>query len=165
MGIVSLYSANFSEESWGDPMVFRPERFLDEKTNSLDPVAVAKVMAFGLGKWYFLYLFCYNPDLTNYILFLNVQVNESVPGKYWHGLIFSSFSPHFFTGTALKSRKVIPKLLLNHYWEQSRVQSRFTLWLNQDWLKIQNSISDPIHVKFIFDLLHVGKYELLCYLP
>lgn len=49
MGIVSLYSANYSEESWGDPMVFRPERFLDEKTNTLDPVAVSKVMAFGLG--------------------------------------------------------------------------------------------------------------------
>lgn len=49
MGIVSLYSANYSEKSWGDPMVFRPERFLDEKTNTLIPDEVAKVMAFGLG--------------------------------------------------------------------------------------------------------------------
>lgn len=55
MGIVSLYSANYSEESWGDPMVFRPERFLDEKTNTLDPDVVAKVMAFGLGMTFFFF--------------------------------------------------------------------------------------------------------------
>ncbi|CAL8137894.1 unnamed protein product [Orchesella dallaii] len=50
MGIVSLYSANYSEESWGDPFTFRPERFLNEKTNTLDQDVCNKVMAFGLGK-------------------------------------------------------------------------------------------------------------------
>lgn len=49
MGIVSLYSANYSEETWGDPFEFRPERFLDEKTNTIDQVVAAKIMPFGFG--------------------------------------------------------------------------------------------------------------------
>lgn len=46
MGVVSLYSSNYSEKTWGDPLVFRPERFLDEKNNVIN---AQKIMAFGLG--------------------------------------------------------------------------------------------------------------------
>ncbi|XP_021960029.1 methyl farnesoate epoxidase [Folsomia candida] len=47
MGVFSLYSSNYSEETWGDPLVFRPERFLDAKKNVIN---AQKIMAFGLGK-------------------------------------------------------------------------------------------------------------------
>lgn len=47
MGIVNLYSSNYSEKTWGDPHVFRPERFLDAKNNVIH---AQKIMAFGLGK-------------------------------------------------------------------------------------------------------------------
>ena len=47
MGIVSLYSSNYSEQLWGDPFEFRPERFLDEKMNIIH---ANKIMPFGLGK-------------------------------------------------------------------------------------------------------------------
>lgn len=47
--LINLYSVNMSKEIWGDPEVFRPERFLnnDGKILSHD-----KFLPFGLGKYY-----------------------------------------------------------------------------------------------------------------
>ncbi|CAG7830843.1 unnamed protein product, partial [Allacma fusca] len=45
--IGNQYAANFDEATWGDPNVFRPERFLDSEGNL---TREKEVMAFSYGK-------------------------------------------------------------------------------------------------------------------
>ncbi len=45
--VMSTYSIHMDEKVWGDPHVFRPERFLDEKGNINNQ---ASFMPFGMGK-------------------------------------------------------------------------------------------------------------------
>lgn len=44
--LISLYSVHMSPEIWGDPEVFRPERFLDEEGKI---TSHEKFIPFGLG--------------------------------------------------------------------------------------------------------------------
>ncbi|XP_002740007.2 cytochrome P450 1B1-like [Saccoglossus kowalevskii] len=47
---VNLWSANHDPESWDEPELFRPERFLSMDCRSLNKSATRKLMAFGVGK-------------------------------------------------------------------------------------------------------------------
>ena len=44
--VTNFYSMHHNEEMWGDPEVFRPERFLDDEGSFVDN---AKEVSFGLG--------------------------------------------------------------------------------------------------------------------
>lgn len=49
IGIVNIYAIHMDLEFWGDPYVFRPERFLDAN-NAIIPHMAARVIPFGAGK-------------------------------------------------------------------------------------------------------------------
>nr|AAA37509.1 cytochrome P3 [Mus musculus] len=47
---VNQWQVNHDRELWGDPFVFRPERFLTNNNSAIDKTQSEKVMLFGLGK-------------------------------------------------------------------------------------------------------------------
>lgn len=48
MALVNIYSIHTDKDFWGDPFVFRPERFLNEE-NKIIPEKAARVIPFGAG--------------------------------------------------------------------------------------------------------------------
>lgn len=47
--LMSLYSLNMDKDYWHDPLIFRPERFLNENGEYLPHVE--QFLPFGLGEW------------------------------------------------------------------------------------------------------------------
>lgn len=48
IGIVNIYSIHMEKNFWGDPYVFRPERFIDD--NKINMKKSSRVIPFGAGK-------------------------------------------------------------------------------------------------------------------
>lgn len=58
MALVNIYSIHMDKKFWGDPFVFRPERFLNED-NQIIPEKAARVIPFGAGR-IIQFTSCYN---------------------------------------------------------------------------------------------------------